>query len=166
MNASELISLVESGYDPIWLVEDLSPGLELFGYDEKSLMKKGKRIKLANPNSNAYKMLTDVKKEYEGNKEYQTSLALDLTWVGDNEVELSFIHVVGDRGSGLGSRALDMLAKLADKYRVTLTGQVHSNPKVFGKKTLAKDKLTAWYLRHGFVMKGRSKDKVLRPAYA
>ena len=153
MNASYLISLVESGYDPNRLVENLSPGIEIYDLEK------------SDPNSPASKMLDDVKKEYESNPEYVKNLVLDLTYNGDSEVGLKFIHTL-ERSSGLGSRALDMLAKLADKYKVTLTGQVHSNPKVFGKKTLAKDKLTAWYLRHGFVMKGRSKDKVLRPAYA
>lgn len=133
------------------LFEKETARLELYG------------IEKAAPDSPAKAFMDDVKVAYEADQSFRKSLQVYLTYKTEDEVELTFILTTDHRESGLGGRALKMLGDLADKNKVNLTGQVHNNPKIFGRKTLPKDKLTNWYLRHGFQLRDGSPDKVVRP---
>jgi hypothetical protein len=68
------------------------------------------------------------------------TLAPHRTWVTLCRIEAL------DAGNGDGSRALDWLCQLADKYGVKISGC--ADP--FGSCFLDLEKLLDWYARHGF----------------
>ena len=73
-------------------------------------------------------------------------VAIEITPLGEDTARLNTIRAL-EKGTGAGSRALDLVGKLADRFGTTLEGSA----KPFGEGGLDKQQLIEFYRRHGWV---------------
>ena len=72
--------------------------------------------------------------------------AIEITPLGKDTARLNTIRAL-EKGTGAGSRTLDLVGKLADRFGTTLEGSA----KPFGEGGLDKQQLIEFYRRHGWV---------------